>query len=286
MRRQLKLSQQNATCVEGLMFHLIEHPESFFSDYLKLTGIAHLEPEVVGDEKLIGKRLGVLNGASWIMGWSYYFGRRYLPGVHLINVGNEAVQINFMQAHREGKPVPPASNIATFVEYAKDLVELAHVDAILITCSTMNRSYPAVSEAMQKYGVPVVQIDMPMMEAAVREGGKTLIIATHGPTVENTKLLLGETAERMGESITYRGLDLEAAWCRLAQADVAGHNEVLAEGIRQATEQEPFNSVVLAQLSMSAFLFTYPDPIETFGIPVFTSGQCGFERVREILLQR
>lgn len=263
----------------------IEHPEAFFSDYLRLTGVAHLEPEREGDERLIGKRLGVLNGASWIVGWSNYFGRRFAPGVHLINVGNEAVQLNFMQAHEEGKPVPPQANIATFVEYAKDLVELAHVDAILITCSTMNRSYPAVSEAMEKYGVPVVQIDMPLMEAAVAQGGKTLVIATHGPTVENTKLLLEETAERMGKSVRYRGLTLESAWDRLAIADVKGHNEILADGIRQAKEQESFDSVVLAQLSMSAFLFTYPDPVESFGIPVFTSGQCGFERVREVLLE-
>jgi glutamate racemase len=49
------------------------------------------------------------------------------------------------------------------------------VDAILITCSTMNRSYPAVARTVD---VPVVQIDMPMMEAAANQDGKVLVIAT------------------------------------------------------------------------------------------------------------
>jgi hypothetical protein len=40
--------------------------------------------------------------------------------------------------------------------------------------------------------------------------------------------------------------------------------------------------VVLAQLSMTVFLLTYPDPLREFGIPVFSSGQCGFERVAEV----
>ncbi len=32
-----------------------------------------------------------------------------------------------------------------------DLVELAHVDAVLITCSTMNRAYRQVREALEPY---------------------------------------------------------------------------------------------------------------------------------------
>lgn len=39
----------------------------------------------------------------------------------------------------------------------------------------------------------------------------------------------------------------------------------------------------LAQLSMTLFLLSYPDPRAEFGVPVFTSGQCGFERMRQVL---
>ena len=254
-----------------------------FENYLSVTGLPHTGPEKAGDPALIGKRLGLVNGAAWIGIWSYYFGRKFLPGVHLINVGNEAVQINFMQAHENGQSVPPQSNITKFTNYALDLVELAQVDAVLITCSTMNRSFPQVADALKPHGVPVVQIDRPMMEAAVNHGGRVLVVATHGPTVENTQALLRETAEEMGKEVNYTGLDVEEAWYKLASGDVEGHNEAIAESVRTTLKNEEIGCVVLAQLSMTLFLLSYPVPAAEFGVPVFTSGQCGFEAVREIL---
>jgi hypothetical protein len=152
----------------------------------------------------------------------------------------------------------------------------------MITCSTMNRSYPAVASALEPYKVPVIQIDMPMMEQAVSRGGKVLVIATHGPTVANTQALLEETAQRMNTPIQYDGLTVEEAWHLLADGDILGHNQALAKAIQNAGPAQ-YSCVVLAQLSMAAFLFSYPDPLAEFGIPVLTSGQCGFERAREIL---
>jgi len=261
---------------------ILEHPEQFFSQYILLSGIAHIEPEKQGHPALLGKRLGLLNGSSWITAWSNYFGRVYLPGAHLVNVGNEAIQMNFMQAYANGEPCPPQANIDRFVGYARDLVELAQVDAVLITCSTMNRSYQQVSRALEPYGVPVIQIDMPMMEKAVSIGGKILVIATHGPTVASTQELLSETAQRQGRKVAFDGLTIEEAWHRLAVGDVAGHNQVLAEAIKAQPIGE-YSCVVLAQLSMSALLFSFPDPQAEFNMPVLTSGQCGFEYAAKVL---
>ena len=61
------------------------------------------------------------------------------------------------------------------------------------------------------------------------------------------------------------------------------HNTLIADAIRETLCNEPLGSVVLAQLSMTVFLFTYPDPQAEFGVPVITSGQCGFEYMRELL---
>lgn len=255
-----------------------------FSDYLRLTGVAHTDPEPAGLPGLRGKRLGLLNGSSWITLWANYFGRLYLPGVHLVNVGNEAVQINFMEAHRQGLAVPPQSNIDAFVRYAHDLVDLGHVHLVLITCSTMNRAYHQVEAALAPKGVPVVQIDRPLMEAAVEHGGRILVVATHGPTVKSTQALLQETASEMGREVAFDGLTVEEAWQRLAVGDVEAHNRVLAQAIEEALARQPSACVVLAQLSMAALLFSYPDPLQSFGVPVYSSPQCGFARVKEMLL--
>jgi len=257
-----------------------------FSDYLRITGIAHLGPESSGEPGLVGKRLGLLNGSSWITLWSNYFGRLFLPGVHLVNAGNEAVQLNFMDAHQKGLPCPPQSNIEAFIRYARDLVELAQVDLVLITCSTMNRAYPQVADALQPYGVQVLQIDQPMMERAVNQGGDILVVATHGPTVDSTQALLQETASRLGREVSFSGTTVEAAWDCLATGDVLGHNRALANAIHAHLDQEPASCVVLAQLSMACLLFTYPDPVVEFGIPVYTSAQCGFEKVRALLMDQ
>jgi hypothetical protein len=261
-------------------------PAQLFSDYLRVTGIAHLGPEPSGEPGLIGRRLGLLNGSSWITLWSNYFGRLYLPGVHLVNAGNEAVQLNFMDAHQKGLPCPPQSNIEAFIRYACDLVELAQVDLVLITCSTMNRAYLQVSDALQAYAVPVIQIDQPMMERAVVHGGEILVVATHGPTVNNTQTLLRETASRLKRDVTVSGITVEEAWACLSAGDVPGHNRVLAQAIHAGLDQRPASCVVLAQLSMACLLFSYPDPLLEFGVPVYTSAQCGFEKVRELLMAR
>jgi hypothetical protein len=265
------------------MFDVVSDPIQFFSTYLRITGVAHLGPETQGDPALLGKRLGLLNGSSWITLWSNYFGRLYLPGVHLVNVGNEAVQLSFMRAHEEGEPCPPRANIDRFVQYARDLVELAEVNAVLITCSTMNRSYPYVAEALSPYGVPVVQIDMPMMEAAIQREGRVLVVATHGPTVASTEALLEETAGRVGKAVSYSGVMVEQAWKELAEGNVEGHNAALERAISRELRHGTFSTVVLAQLSMSVLLLSYPEPVVHFGVPVLTSGKCGFERIRDVL---
>jgi len=257
-----------------------------FSDYLRVTGVAHTGPEAQGDPRLIGKRLGLLNGSSWITLWANYFGHKYLPGVHLVNAGNEAVQINFMEAHAAGLPDLPPANLSAFRRYALDLVELGHVHAVLITCSTMNRAYPRVREALRPYGVPVFQIDRPMMSRAVENGGKILVVATHGPTVDSTQALLQEVARGSGRAVSTTGVLVEEAWEALARGEVDEHNAILAKSIRDWMRKEAIGCVVLAQLSMSVFQLSFPDPMIEFGIPVFTSGQCGFEAVREALVSK
>jgi hypothetical protein len=259
-------------------------PFALFGAYLRLTGVASLQHARSPDPALQGRSLGILNGSSWIALWSTWFARRELPGVKLVSAGNEAVQLNFMAAHRRGEPVPPAANIEAFARTAIDLVRLHPVDAILITCSTMNRAYPAVRDAVRE--VPVVQIDEPMMERAVETGTRILAVATHGPTVENTRSLLLETAERAGKRVTVECVSVEHAFDLLGEGDIPGHNEVIANAIRRATARGGIDAVVLAQLSMSAFVFSYPDRIAAFGLPVLTSGEEGFRRVGEILRRR
>lgn len=255
---------------------------SLFEMYMQTCGVPQIDRPASSLPELDGKKLGIVNAGTWITFWSYYFGRMLLPGVQLINVANEAVQLNFMAAHHRGEPVPPQTNIDAFGRYAADVVDLYGADAVLLTCSTMNRSAHHVREKLKSYSVPVVQIDEAMMEEAVGIGGKSLVVATHGPTVKNTQLLLQETAQRLEKTISFAGSTIEEAFDRLGEGDIHAHNQLIADEIRRVADTESIQSVVLAQLSMTVFLLSYPDPEKEFGVPVITSGMAGFRRIRDL----
>ena len=94
-----------------------------------------------------------------------------------------------------------------------------------------------------------------------------MIIAVDGPTASGKGTVAHQVADLLGEG------------------DVRGHNDEVASVIRRETGRGRFDAVVLAQLSMSAFVFSYPDRISVFGLPVLTSGEEGFLKVREVLRQ-
>ncbi len=260
----------------------VADPVRLFSDYMKLTGTPSLAPEA-GPPALTGKTLALLNGSNWVSLWGTWFGRTLLPGVKLVNVGSDATQLSFMRAHHAGEPCPPTRNIRAFSRLAKTTIELCNPDALLLTCSTMNRAVGTVRRAVAKSGVPVVQIDEPMMEAAVARGGRILVIATHGPTVTSTQALLTETARRMKKAFTFEGATIEKAFDHLGAGAIARHNALVAAAIRAAQRRRRIDSVVLAQLSMAVFILEHPQAERDFGIPVFTSAECGFLRIRELL---
>jgi len=141
----------------------------------------------------------------------------------------------------------------------------------------------------------VGQSDAAMMEEAVARGGRILVVATHGPTVKSTQDLLRETAARMGKTVDFAGATVEEAFELLGAGDIAGHNRVVADAIRRAVGDggqsaggaaPGIRTIVLAQLSMAVFKFTWPDGAaeREFGAPVLTSGETGFRRAREVLL--
>lgn len=264
--------------------HRVADPMRLFSDYMKLTGTPSLAPEV-GERGLAGKSVGLVNGSNWVSLWGTWFGRKFLPGVKLVHAGGDHVQLHFMAAHHAGLPCPPPENIASITHLARELAEFHRVDAVLITCSTMNRAAPDVRRALRARRVPVVQIDEPMMERAVERGGRILVIATHGPTVSSTQALLRETAARLGRTVEFDGATVEEAFELLGKGDLTRHNRLISRAIRSGQKRGNLSTVVLAQLSMSVFAIEHPDAETEFGVPVLTSGECGFQRIREILLR-
>ena len=81
------------------------------------------------------------------------------------------------------------------------------------------------------------------------------------------------------------GATVEEAFKLLGQGRIAKHNQAIAQTIRDVQGRDKVDVVVLAQLSMSVFSFSFPEPLREFGIDVLNSGQTGFARAGEILKQ-
>lgn len=78
-------------------------------------------------------------------------------------------------------------------------------------------------------------------------------------------------------------MTVEEAFDLLGEGKNDEHNEVIANAILEVQSKTEIDIVVLAQLSMSVFSFSYPDPEKEFGIKVLNSGETGFARAGEVL---
>src|SRR5512144_1347900 len=90
--------------------------------------------------------------------------------------------------------VIPAENYAKFVQGALSQQRYG-VDLILLACSTFNR---AVEHARPMVDVPILQIDRPMMDLAVRQGRRMGLLATVPTTVPASERLLRLAAQEAG----------------------------------------------------------------------------------------
>ena len=89
-----------------------------------------------------------------------------------------------------------------------------------------------------------------------------------------------------GQVLTQVRHEEQRSWSTSAMLPPTMERERSSEAIREAAAREPFDRVVLAQISMSLFKLTYPEPERVFGVPVLTSGEEGFRQIRRLLSSR
>ena len=116
------------------------------------------------DNRLEGKTLGIIHAAAITIDAMKPFIARYIPEVSIMNLADDTIQRDNIAA---GAGNIPKRNYYKFAQYAHNLEE-AGVDAILLACSTFNY---AAELARPMINLPIEQIDRPMMERAVQDGG-------------------------------------------------------------------------------------------------------------------
>ena len=118
-------------------------------------------------------------------------------------------------------------------------------DAVVLTCSTVG---PSVAGMAERAGVPVLRVDEALARAAVRSGGRVVVLCAVETTVEPTRKLFDDAACGTKAKVEMRLVP--GAWAAFKAGDVAGYHALVAAAA-EAALAEGAACVALAQASMS-----------------------------------
>ena len=133
---------------------------------------------------------------------------------------------------------------------------------VLCTCST-------IGGCAEQAGANVIRVDRPMAAKAVQLGRRIIVAATLASTLQPTRTLIQDEADKQGKIIELIEVLCEGAWAKFEQGDRAGYVAAIAQRLRDVAHLG--DVIVLAQASMADV------DREDFGVPVLSSPKLGLQ---------
>ncbi|HEU5080773.1 MAG TPA: aspartate/glutamate racemase family protein [Opitutaceae bacterium] len=191
------------------------------------------------------KTLGLIHTSATLVPVFAQLCKAQLPGVATFNIVDDSL-VRAIGA-RGSLTADIARRVASYINSA----EAGGADFILVTCSSIG---PAVEAAAPFSAVPVLRVDEPMADQAVRTGERIGVIATLPTTLEPTADLVRRRAALAQRSISLTARLCEGAFDALMAGDAARHDAIVGSTLRElATEVDV---IVLAQASMARVVDT------------------------------
>ena len=159
-----------------------------------------------------------------------------------------------------------------YVESAAD----AGADLVVVTCSSIG---PAVDASHDFVDVPVLRIDEPMADEAVRLGSRVGVLATLTTTLQPTAELVERRAIAAGKDVEGDARVCDGAFDALQAGDRDRHDELVREGLQKLIAD--VDVVVLAQASMARVA----DTLGETSVPILSSPRLGMQRVAALAAQ-
>lgn len=186
------------------------------------------------------KTLGLVHTSATLVPVFEALCKQYLPAVQVFNIVDDSLIKNTIAC---GSLTPQtAKRVVGYAAAAQD----AGADYILFTCSSIGR---AVETAAGLSEVPVLRVDQPMADQAVRLGQKIGVIATLSTTLEPTADLVQRRAAEAGKEISLTSKLCEGAFEALMSGDAATHDRLVAAALQSLSHE--VDVIVLAQASMA-----------------------------------
>jgi Asp/Glu/hydantoin racemase len=191
------------------------------------------------------KRLGLLHTSATLVPIFEQLCKAKLPGVAVFNLVDDSL-IKDVIRHGHLRP-QTARRVTQHVAAAED----AGADFILVTCSSIGA---AVETAATLSGVPVLRVDQPMADQAVKTAKRVGVIATLPTTLEPTADLIRRRAAAADRDIELTARLCEGAFDALMSGDSATHDAMVAAALRELSSQ--VDVIALAQASMARVVDT------------------------------
>lgn len=216
------------------------------------------------------KRLGLLHTSATLVPVFEQLCKAKLPDVAVFNLVDDSL-IKDVIAHNRLRP-QTARRVAQHVAAAED----AGADYILVTCSSIG---PAVETASILASVPVLRVDAPMAERAVKVGRKIGVIATLPTTLEPTADLIRRHAAIADCDIELTARLCEGAFDALMSGDAAAHDAMVAAALQELASQ--VDVIALAQASMARVVETLAEADRR--VPILASPPLAVEFLATVL---
>jgi Asp/Glu/hydantoin racemase len=191
------------------------------------------------------KKLGLVHTSATLVPVFAQLCKEKLPGVETFNIADDSLVKGIMAAGSLTATI--SRRVAGYLESA----ELAGADYILVTCSSIG---PAVEAAAKLIGVPVLRVDQPMADEAVKSGKRIGVIATLRTTLEPTADLISRRAALNGKGIELTSRLVEGAFDALMNGDAAEHDKKVGAALKGLSGE--VDVIVLAQASMARVVDT------------------------------
>lgn len=192
--------------------------------------------------------------------------KKEVPGLQMHNIVDDSLIADVIAAGCVTKSV--AGRLLRYYEIAQGL----GADYILNTCSSVGE---VVALGEQVVDTPIIRIDRPMAEAAVRDFSRIGVVATLPTTLDPTIRLVEQAAEKAGKKVGVVDGLADGAYQALVAGRPQEHDERIEQAARRIAGQ--VDCIVLAQGSMMRMQERLA---EVSGKPILSSPVCCANYIR------
>jgi len=198
------------------------------------------------------------------------FFAREAPGVEVTNL----LEDGLLRLLSRGDQPAVERRLADMLRVARDEYRAA---AVLLTCSAIPAA--VLSRLRMQTALPIVKVDEPMAEAAVRIGRRIGVVISFAATCEPTERLLRQVGQAAGTDVELVTRVVPAAYEALLTGRTDEHDRLLIEAVEQLAG-EAVDCIVLAQVSMARVL---PKLEGRTAVPVLSSLSTCLQSIEQLI---